>query len=174
MAEAEARSHWLTKADMAASCGVSMSQFQTWNVPTVAVIGRRNYYICADVVKNRITAEIGKNEAVNGCTVDSDADAKDAFAEAKLMETKERTEKLAIANAIARKEYAPINVLEEAVGKVCGQIAAILESIPLKVKRRCPKLGARDLEVIKSEIIKCQNLAEQATVELDTDDDDPS
>jgi len=61
-----------------------------------------------------------------------------------------------------RRETAPISVIESALGHVGARIAAILESIPAKVKRRLPKLTASEVEVIKREIIKAQNAAADA------------
>jgi phage terminase Nu1 subunit (DNA packaging protein) len=66
-----------------------------------------------------------------------------------------------------RKELAPVNLLEWALAKTCSQIAATLDSIPVKVKRRVPKLTNAEIEIIRREIIKCQNAAAEATLDLD-------
>jgi len=66
-----------------------------------------------------------------------------------------------------RKELAPIQLLELVLGKTCAQISATLEAIPLKVKRRVPKLSNAEVEIIRREIIKCQNVASESTLNID-------
>lgn len=65
------------------------------------------------------------------------------------------------------KELAPINLLEWTIGNAASQIAAILETIPGKLKRRAPRLSANELDIIKREIVKAQNIASKITVDLD-------
>ncbi len=64
---------------------------------------------------------------------------------------------------------APIALLEFALGEMCEQVKSILESIPLKVKNRCPELRAQAIEIIRTEIIKAQNAASRATIKLPGD-----
>jgi phage terminase Nu1 subunit (DNA packaging protein) len=66
-----------------------------------------------------------------------------------------------------RKELAPIQLLEMVLGKTCAQISAALEAIPLKVKRMVPKLSNAEVEIIRREIIKCQNIAAESTLNID-------
>ena len=80
---------------------------------------------------------------------------------------KEQSENVKLKNAEKRRELAPINFIEWALGQTCAQISAILESLPLKIKRRVPKLSATDIELIRKEIIKAQNTASKITVDLD-------
>ena len=49
---------WLSQADMARSCRVSLSAFQKWNVRPVARIGRIVYYSPGDVLNNRMDHEV--------------------------------------------------------------------------------------------------------------------
>jgi len=49
--------HWLSQANMARSCKVSLSAFQKWNVQPVAKIGRTVYYSVGDVSNNRLDHE---------------------------------------------------------------------------------------------------------------------
>ena len=54
--------YWLSQANMARSCGVSLSAFQKWNVRRVAKIGRIVYYRPRDVTNNRVdNLMIGRN-----------------------------------------------------------------------------------------------------------------
>ncbi len=66
-----------------------------------------------------------------------------------------------------RRETAPIALIEWTLGKVGSQIGSILDGIPLKVKRRIPKLSAAEIEVIKREVVQAQNVAARIAVNLD-------
>ena len=158
--------YWLNATNMAKALGVSRAAMQQWGVKPVAVVKGQTYYLVEDILKNRIDHHLSKIKKSDGL---SSSEANEAMAAAKLEEITERAENLAIKNALLRKEVAPIKVLEEAIGKVCAQISAILESIPVNVKRRNAKLEASDIEIIKEEIVKCQNIAASATIDLDDD-----
>lgn len=64
----------------------------------------------------------------------------------------------------AKLEVAPIETLTWALNNVSQQINSVLDSLPLKLKKRCPKLTARDIENIRREIVKAQNAASEATL----------
>ncbi|WP_171966494.1 terminase small subunit [Mariprofundus micogutta] len=86
----------------------------------------------------------------------------------KARETKARADGLEIKNAVSRRELVPVGVVEWLVGGVCAKLASGLESLPVKLKRRCPKLNATDLHLIDSEITKWRN--EMADMDLDFDE----
>ena len=69
-------------------------------------------------------------------------------------------------NAERRKELAPVELLEWVLSKACAQISAVLETIPLNVKRRVPQLSANGIELIKKEIVRCQNIAASSEINL--------
>jgi phage terminase Nu1 subunit (DNA packaging protein) len=81
--------------------------------------------------------------------------------------TREQADSQALKNAQLRKELAPVTVIEWTLGKVGAQISAILDQIPLKVKRRVPRLSSAEAEIIKREVIKAQNMAAKVTVDID-------
>lgn len=78
-----------------------------------------------------------------------------------------QAESYELKNALSRKELAPISLIEWTLGNVCKQISATLASIPQKVKRRAPKLGAKEIEIIAREIKTAQNAAARVTVDFD-------
>ena len=86
--------------------------------------------------------------------------------------TREQADHTALKNGQIRKQLAPIKRLEEELSNVCGQIAAVLESIPLRVKRRVPRLTASEVEAIKREIVRAQNVAAGVGPLTDDDADD--
>lgn len=79
----------------------------------------------------------------------------------------QQAENTFLKNAKLRRELAPIVVIEWVLGKIGGQISAILGSVPLKVKRRVPRLNSTEIEVIRGEIVKAQNACAKITVDLD-------
>jgi terminase small subunit / prophage DNA-packing protein len=76
-----------------------------------------------------------------------------------------QTERIEMENAVKRGELAPIDSLRDALVPVVAQIAAILDAVPVKLKREAPHLTAADLEIVKREIARAQNLAAEARYE---------
>lgn len=72
-----------------------------------------------------------------------------------------------IENDIKRGNLLPADIITKVLSNVTSQIAAVLDSIPQKVKRRVPSLTSRDVEIIKKEIIKTQNAAANVEVDLE-------
>jgi phage terminase Nu1 subunit (DNA packaging protein) len=70
-------------------------------------------------------------------------------------------------NAQIRRETAPIEIISFMLSKIGAQVSAILDTIPGKVKRRVPKLSSAEIEIIKREIVKAQNVAAKVTVNVD-------
>ena len=57
-----------------------------------------------------------------------------------------------------------------AVATIGRKVAAVLEAIPVHIKRRSKNLTAEDIEIITAEITKARNIA--ALAQLDQEDDD--
>ena len=55
-----------------------------------------------------------------------------------------------------------------ALANVGGQITAILETLPSRIKRLEPRLSSSDIDAIKSEIVKAQNAC--ADIRIDWSD----
>lgn len=157
---------WLNKQDMAASCGVSLTAFDKWNVEPVARIGRRVYYRAFDVLDNRKarwSASLAQQRASDEAPAPSVIEAE----REKILLVREQRIGQELKNAQTRRELAPVAMIEWALGKVGGQISALLESIPLRVKKMVPRLQASEIELIKREVVKAQNLASRVTVDFD-------
>ncbi|MBF0448702.1 MAG: terminase small subunit [Magnetococcales bacterium] len=65
------------------------------------------------------------------------------------------------------RTVAPIHLVEWLISGIGTKISAILGAIPQNVKRRVPRLTSVEVGLIESEIVKCQNLAANMTVDLD-------
>ena len=90
----------------------------------------------------------------------------------KLRLTRAQADNMEIKNEIARGEVAPIELLTHAISNGATQIAAILGSAPLNIKRQIPKLSANEIETIKREIVKAQNAAAHITIDFDAVEND--
>jgi terminase small subunit / prophage DNA-packing protein len=84
---------------------------------------------------------------------------------------REQADKVAMQNAVMRREYAPVATLAHSVARTGRQIAVILEAIPVQLKRRS-SISIEDLEYITTDIVKARNLA--ANMRLDLDNEEPS
>lgn len=82
---------------------------------------------------------------------------------------REQRVRLEMQNALTRRELAPIAMLELALATIGRKIAAVLESIPVNVKRRSNSFTAEDIEALTAEITKARNIAATATLEEDPD-----
>jgi phage terminase Nu1 subunit (DNA packaging protein) len=78
-----------------------------------------------------------------------------------------QAEQIEIRNAVARREYAPVAMLEDALARRCRQMAKILERLPIELKRRNPELTAADIELVEVEIARLRNIAADADLDWD-------
>ena len=83
----------------------------------------------------------------------------------------EQADRVAMENAKMRRELAPIALLETVLARVCRQIAGILESIPVQLKRRA-NLSTEDRDFITAEINRARDLAAAVELRLEEDEDD--
>lgn len=83
---------------------------------------------------------------------------------------REQADKVAMINARMRRELAPVGALESSLATTCRQIAAVLEALPVKIKRRLPDLPPEGLDVIAEEIVKVRNIAAAVKLELDEEE----
>ena len=78
-----------------------------------------------------------------------------------------QSERIEMENAVKRGELAPIDTLRDAIIPAMTQISALMDAIPVKLKREAPHLTATDLEIVKREIANAMNLAAQVRYEPD-------
>lgn len=157
---------WLNRKQMAEACGISVQAFEKWGVKPVAKLGRETFYLVEDVIENRVARSEQRSNP--GGFEDQVKVAHQAELDyEKLLLTREQRVGQELKNAQTRRELAPVQVIDWALSKVGGQIAAVLESIPLKLKKLCPRLSASEIEAVKREVVKAQNAAARVTVDLD-------
>lgn len=56
-----------------------------------------------------------------------------------------------------RSQVIEADVVAVGLAKVSASIVRILESVPIRLKRAHPELTARDLDIVRAEIVKCRN-----------------
>ena len=78
-----------------------------------------------------------------------------------------QSERIEMENAIKRGEIAPIDSLRDAMIPALTQISAIMDAIPVRLKREAPHLTATDIDIVKREIAAAMNLAAQVRYEPD-------
>lgn len=149
---------WLNKSEMAASLGISVQAFDKWGVKPVERIGREAFYECRSVLDNRIARAEEKRQAA------SSEDDLDPQAEAKLLQerlrlTAAQAEGQELKNDITRRRSVPTEFATFVMSKIAAEIASILDTLPLTLKRRHPDLEVRHIESIQRELAKARNRA---------------
>ncbi|MBY0243174.1 MAG: terminase small subunit [Burkholderiaceae bacterium] len=72
---------------------------------------------------------------------------------------KEQKDRLAMVNAVTRKELAPVALIEEVLSKAGARIAGMFDAIPGAVRRRVPSLSSDEVNNISKEIARIRNIA---------------
>lgn len=85
---------------------------------------------------------------------------------------KEQADRVAMQNAVTRKELAPVHLIEEVLTRCGARCAAIFDAIPGAVRRRVPSLSADAIRLIQTEIARARNMAAAVSLE-DLRDEDP-
>lgn len=151
--------HWLNKASMAASLGISVQAFDKWGVKPAARIGREAFFDVRSVLDNRL-AQAERKYAPAG----DDEDGLDPLAEKKLTQERLRlTAAMADAqelkNEVKRQRLVPVDFAVFAFARIASQIGSLLDTVPLKLRRKHPDLDVRHVEALQREIALARNLA---------------
>lgn len=91
---------------------------------------------------------------------------------------RENADKVAMANAVTRREFAPVAALEVVLGDIARQVATRLDALVPQIKRRLPDLPPSVLTQITAEIHACRelcaavNLADADRLQRDAEDED--
>nr|WP_316422065.1 terminase small subunit [Klebsiella pneumoniae] len=145
----------LNKRDMAASLGISVQAFDRWGVKPVERRGREVLYDVRAVLDNRLAHQEQKSAA--GDSGEEDYVEKRQFEAWRL--TRAQADAVELDNQKKTAEVVDTAFSTYALGKVAGEIAGILDSIPLAMQRRFPELDMRHTEFLRDEIIRARNKA---------------
>lgn len=148
---------WLNKSQMAASLGISVQAFDKWGVQPIARIGRSAYFDVRSVLDNRLanTAARSNPDEIEG--IDPYIDQKRDQEEYLL--TRERRIGQQQKNEIAARKVVPSEFAIFTLSKIAAEIAAILDTLPLTMKRKHPDLETRHLDTLMRELARARNKA---------------
>lgn len=149
---------WLNKTQMAASLGISVQAFDKWGVQPVARIGRSAYFDVRSVLDNRManTAARSNPEEPDG---EFDPLLEHKRDQEEYLLTKERRIGQQQKNEIAARKVVPSEFAIFTLSKVAAEIAAILDTLPLTMKRKHPDLETRHLDTLMRELARARNKA---------------
>lgn len=151
---------WLNKKDMAASLRISVQAFDKWGVEPVARSGRSVYFDARSVVDHK-AREI---EAKHQPTPTEGEEQVDPFIEYKIDLERRRllaaqSEGQEQKNAEKGKRLVDVAFTTFALSRMAAEIATVLDTLPLTMKRKHPDLETRHLETLMRELSKARNQA---------------
>ena len=164
----------LNQQQAAAALGVSVRQFQSYNIEPAARRGRHVYYSLPALLafaEDRARRRGYADGLRDGKAPKDSAELLAAKDLAELKLTQERAEYQRLKNAELRRELAPVEILTWALSDLASQIVPLLTTIPGEMKRRAPKLTHQDIHVMREVIANALNLV--AEVKLDFDAYEP-
>lgn len=162
---------WLNKTRMAESLGISTQAFDKWGVEPVAKIGRNAFYDVKSVLANRL-----KHQGAKDQPVDDDGNPLDPLieykqAQQKLRLTTEQADAQAMRNQVKAKKLVPVDFNVFALGKIFAAMGSALDTVHVKVKRKCPDIEVRHVDAVQHVVAVTRNelvkLAEKIPEYLD-------
>jgi terminase small subunit / prophage DNA-packing protein len=109
-------------------------------------------------------------------TVASGRDVDSELSSQRTRVARETADKLALENAVSRREFAPIALLESVLADVARQVSIRLDSLAPLIKRRLPDLPAAAVAQIEAEVSLCREICAavnlQSADDADDDEDD--
>jgi len=123
-------------------------------VKPVAAQGKSDLYVMADVVRAILVVKTGTGDPANE----------------KARLDRLRADQVEFDLNIKRKNYAPIKLLTYALADFAVQGAALLDTLPKRLKSSAPFLRAREIKIIAKELTRFRNAMANIRVRLDTDE----
>lgn len=161
---------YLNKRQMCDSMGISQTAFDKYKIEPILRQGGRAYYTVRQILNNRLENLAQQFEdRFQGSEEDGDELPPGSINgdREKARLDKERADGQALKNAVTRGELIPTDAAMYIFGEMGAEISSILEVIPAKLKRRVPILKAADINAVKKEIVKAQNIAADVAAGLD-------
>ncbi|WP_288129982.1 terminase small subunit [Accumulibacter sp.] len=81
------------------------------------------------------------------------------LASERAMLARSQRERIDLANAVTRRELAPVILIEQVLARAGSKVAGILDGIPGMIKRRVARLTAAEISLIAAEIARARNIA---------------
>ncbi len=161
------QAHWFNKSQMAKSIGISVQAFDKWGIDPVAKIGRETFYTVDDVLEFYVERELAKVAPKDNLGSDSieeqlcDPNLKHGTRRELLQIKKlqEDVRRLELQNAVLEGKSLPARAVTEVLATILSQQGSILDSVPMKIRRKFPKTDMRIVQLIGDEIIRAMNAA---------------
>jgi phage terminase Nu1 subunit (DNA packaging protein) len=148
---------WVNKKNISALLGISVQAFSKWGVEPVGKEGRESFYTVRDCIDNRIAQS--HNTATPGAsTEDTKELARKKYEEDYLL-AKERRIGQQQKNELQAGIVIPTEFATFALSKVASQIASVLDTLPLTMRRAHPDLESRHIDSFTREVAKARNHA---------------
>lgn len=118
--------------------------------------------VCEFYYMQRFRKEYGEGGAPEAGSPEKKANAN----EQKARLTKAQADAQELKNDVERGKLAPIQMLENALSDLSGQISSILGAIPSKLRKKYAWLKSSQLDEVETEIAKAQNAAADVRLAL--------
>ncbi|NEG58199.1 terminase small subunit [Pantoea agglomerans] len=151
----------LNKSDMAASLGISVQAFDKWGVEPIEKKGREVFFDVRSVLDNRLAHDRQKQQPD-----DNSADQEARLLRARAELTEEQVIGQRHKNERDSKKVVDTEFCTFALSRIAGEIAAVLDGLPLAVQRRFPGIEERHISFIRTEIARTMNIAAGAGQKL--------
>ncbi|MGY4876660.1 terminase small subunit [Vreelandella aquamarina] len=154
--------HWLNRKQMAASLGISVQAFDKWAIEPVARIGNQKFFDCRTVVDSKLAEQAAKHQQQQPDDIDGEV-IDPLLAYRKEQEdyrlTRARREAQELKNDRDARRVVPVEFATYSLSRIAAEIASVLDTIPLTIRRKHPELEPRHLESLLREITKARNIA---------------
>ena len=155
---------WLNKSEMAASLGISVQAFDKWRVEPVERIGREAFYTTRAVIDNRLSHAERSRQPDD----DEDGGTDARLQQERLRLTAAQAEGQELKNEVTKRNLVPVEFATFALSKLAAEVASILDTLPLTIKRKHPDLEPRQMDTLQRELAKARNTAATLDDRLDT------
>ena len=143
----------LTQKALAAICGVSATRIRQLVAEGVITKTRKGNYSESAITQYIEFIRKGQQE---------NSSFRDLLEQEKYREKKRE-------NDLAEGLVAPVELLEDAIGRGVSAMVPVLEGLPLIMKRHWPEISGDQIQLVKRAVAECRNAL--ADVELSFDDD---
>ena len=149
---------WLNKSQMAASLGISVQAFDKWGVQPVARIGRSAYFDVRSVLDNRLANTAPRHSPEEG-SEEFEPQLERKREQEEYLLTKERRIGQQQKNEMGARKVVPSEFAIFTLSKIAAEIASILDTLPLTMRRKHPDLETRHLDTLMRELARARNKA---------------
>lgn len=168
MSTAENEPHLLNKSNMAKSCEVSVQAFDKWGVSPDTKRGRSVFFSVKSVLENRLQNERDKLSGKTSKKINPKAQLDQLDEDGlRAMKLQEEIRALKLKNDILEACSMPVEIVTSVLASIVSEQVAILETLPLNIKRQNNDLPSHVIEQIQKETAKVCNIAATLGERLD-------